>query len=93
MGLPLPSTAAINTFEPAILFAVLYTVLALLYIWRTAHNPAYPFIVLVIFCVCEPFLYAADLRMWLKIEQFAWWALSYARYWPLPMAQRKTAAS
>ena len=53
MGLPLPSTSGIKTFEPAVLFAVLYAILVLLYVRETAHNPTYVFIVLVIFCVCE----------------------------------------
>lgn len=52
MNFPL-STAGIDTYEPAALFAVLYAVLACLYIWKTARNPAYAFIVLVIFCICE----------------------------------------
>lgn len=50
------STAAIETYQPAILFAVLYAILACLYIWETLCAPTYTFIVLVIFCVCESLL-------------------------------------
>jgi len=56
------STAGIETYQPAILFAVLYAILACLYIWETACVPTYTFIVLVIFCVCESLLCATDRR-------------------------------
>lgn len=61
MGFSFPSTAGIETFEPAVLFAVLYIVLVLLYIGKTARNPAYAFIALVFFCICEWLLCTADL--------------------------------
>lgn len=53
MDYPLPSTAGIETVGVAALFAALYTILVPLYVWKTAHNPTYTFIVLIIFCLCE----------------------------------------
>jgi len=53
MGFPLPSTAGIETVGAAVLFAVLYAALVPLYLWKTARNPTYTFIVLMIFCICE----------------------------------------
>ena len=54
----LPSTAGVETVGAAALFAALYAALALLYVWKTARNPTYTFIVLVFFCVCESLLLA-----------------------------------
>jgi len=51
MNLHLPSTNGIELVEPAVLFAVLYAVLALVYIWKTSRNPAHAFTMLVIFCI------------------------------------------
>lgn len=68
MDLPLPSIAAIKTYEPAILFAVLYALLVLLYVWKTAHNPAYAFIVLVIFCICKPLFSTVDRQVLLRAK-------------------------
>ena len=53
MDSPLPSTAGIETVGAAALFAVLYTLLLPLYLWKTARYPTYTFIVLMIFCLCE----------------------------------------
>ena len=68
MDFPSLSTAGIETYESAILFAVFYAILACLYIWKTACNPAYAFVVLVIFCICESSLCAADRRAWLRVK-------------------------
>jgi len=58
----LQSTTGIKTLEPAVLFAVLYTVLVFLYVRETARNLTYVFIVLVIFCICESSFCTADRR-------------------------------
>ena len=67
MAFPLPSTAGIETLGPAILFAALYTTLVFLYIYKTARNPAYAFIALVIFCICESLFRSAVVRTQLRI--------------------------
>ena len=56
----LPSTAGIKTVGAAALFATLYAILLPLYIWKTARNPTYTFIVLVIFCICGSSFFVAD---------------------------------
>ena len=61
----LPSTAGIETVGAAALFAVLYAALVPLYLWKTARNPTYTYIVLVIFCICESPLSALDDHGWL----------------------------
>ena len=67
MGFPLPSTAGIETVGAAALFAVLYAALVPLYLWKTARNPTYTFIVLIIFCICESPLFATDDQGWLRV--------------------------
>ena len=62
MNFPSLSTAGIETYQPAVLFAVLYTALACLYVRETARNPTHTFVVLVIFCVCKSLLCTADRR-------------------------------
>ena len=63
---PLPSTAGIETVGAAAFFAVLYAALLPLYLWKTARNPAYTFIVLTIFCVCKSSPFAIDDQWWLR---------------------------
>lgn len=60
MNLPSLSTAGIETYRPAVLFAVLYIALAFLYIRETARNPTHTFVVLIIFCVCKWLLCTAN---------------------------------
>ena len=66
MALPPLPTAGIETYQPAVLFAVLYTILACLYIRETARVPAHTFVILVIFCICESSLCVADRQAWLN---------------------------